>query len=273
MAAASAVPPQRDYRRIIPCLDLKDGRVVKGVRFRDLQDAGDPVALARHYDREGADELFMLDITATEEGRSATLEAVRAVARQLHIPLAVGGGVRSVAVMEALLAAGAQKFIVGSAAVADPNLIAEGARAFGPPAIILSMDVRRSPQTLSGWEVVVGGGKKPTGIDAVAWARQGESLGAGELLLNSIDADGTREGYDNRLNRTVAEAVSIPVIASGGAGSPAHMKDAFIEGKVDAVLAASIFHYGHYRIADVKAYLKQWGIPVREVTGDGSERP
>lgn len=257
------------YKRIIPCLDVKNGRVVKGVRFEGLQDAGDPVALAVRYDEEGADELFLLDIAASGEGRSATLDLVKAVASRISIPLTVGGGIGSVEAAAALLEAGAAKVSIGSAAVKNPDVIAQAAQRFGSQAVVASLDVRRNEAIPSGYELVTGGGQQPTGRDAVAWARRMEELGAGELLLNSIDGDGTREGYDNRLNRLVVDQVSIPVIASGGAGSPEHLLAAFVEGGVDAVLAASMFHYGHHRIADVKAYLHRCGIAVREVRQGG----
>lgn len=250
-------------KRIIPCLDMKDGRVVKGVRFEGLRDAGDPVELATRYDREGADELVMLDITATEEGRPTLLDAVRRVAAAISIPLTVGGGVRSEADAEALFAAGASKVSVGSAAVADPGLIERLAQRFGRERVVLAIDARRNPAMASGFEAVVRGGKVPTGRDAVEWAREGEARGAGELLVTSVDADGTRDGYDNGLNRAIVDAVGIPVIASGGAGSLEHLRDAFLEGGVDAVLAASIFHYGDVGIGEAKAYLRRHGIPVR----------
>lgn len=259
------------YKRIIPCLDVKDGRVVKGVRFEGLRDAGDPVELAARYDEEGADELFLLDIGASGEGRSATLDLVKQVASRLSIPLTVGGGISSVEAAAALLDAGADKVSIGSAAVRDPDFIARASQQLGSAAVVVSLDVRRSDGCPSGYELVTGGGRQPTGHDAVAWARRMEKLGAGELLLNSIDGDGTREGYDNRLNRLVVGLVDIPVIASGGAGSPEHLLAAFVEGGVDAVLAASMFHYGHHRIADVKAYLHRSGIAVREVRQGGRQ--
>ena len=251
-------------KRIIPCLDVREGRVVKGTRFTDIRDAGDPVELAARYDREGADELVFYDINASHEGRKTMIELARRVADEVFIPFMVGGGISSTDDMRALLRAGADKISINSAAVANPQLIRQGAELFGSQCIVLSMDVRRSPRTPSGWEVVVKGGRQPTGLDALEWAMMGEELGAGELVLNSIDADGTREGYDNELNKAVAERVSIPIIASGGAGKLEHLRDALLEGRADAVLAASIFHYGTYSIGEAKAYLKQWGIPVRD---------
>lgn len=249
-------------RRIIPCLDVKDGRVVKGVRFVNLRDAGDPVGQARLYDRMGADELVFLDISATPEGRATTVEMVRRVADQVFLPLTVGGGIGSVEDMRRLLLAGADKVSVNSAAVRHPALLAEGARRFGSQCIVLAIDARRRE---GGWEVVINAGRIPTGLDAVAWARRGVALGAGEILLTSMDADGTLAGYDLALTRAVAEAVDVPVIASGGAGRPEHFAEVLTTGKADAALAASLFHDRTLTIADVKGYLAGRGVPVRMV--------
>ena len=251
-------------KRIIPCLDIKDGRVVKGVNFVELKDAGDPVEQARIYDREGADELVFLDITATHENRDTVLEIARAVADQVYIPFTIGGGIRTVEDMRALLRAGADKISVNSAAVRDPRLVADGAREFGSQAIVVAIDARRRPDG-GGWEVYVRGGREATGLDAVEWAKKAEALGAGEILLTSMDGDGTQEGYDIELTRTIARAVSIPVIASGGAGRLGHFAAALTLGEADAALAASLFHYRQMRIADLKQYLAEQGIPVRQV--------
>jgi len=252
-------------KRIIPCLDVKDGRVVKGVRFESIRDAGDPVELAAFYDREGADELVFYDITASAEGRKTMIEVARRTAEEAFIPFTVGGGVSDVESMRALLKAGADKISVNSAAVRNPDLIRAGAEHFGSQCIVLSIDARkqRKADGTVWWEVVVNGGRTPTGIDAVEWAVRGASLGAGELVLNSIDADGTRDGYDNDLNRTVSERVDIPVIASGGVGNLQHLLEGIVDGKADAVLAASIFHFGHHTIAEAKAYLHAHGVQVR----------
>ncbi len=247
-------------KRIIPCLDIKDGRVVKGVNFVNLHDAGDPVEQARLYDEQGADELVFLDISATHEGRKTTLELVRRVADTVFMPLTVGGGIRAVDDMRNLLLAGADKVSVNSAAVKKPELLAEGASRFGAQCIILSIDARRRD---SGWEVYVNGGRVPTGIDAVEWAARGVELGAGEILLTSMDADGTLAGYNIELTRTIAEAISVPVIASGGAGTPSHFAEVLTEGKADAALAASLFHDGKLRIAELKMELQSLGVPVR----------
>ncbi|MER3400728.1 MAG: imidazole glycerol phosphate synthase subunit HisF [Thermoflexus sp.] len=248
-------------KRIIPCLDIHAGRVVKGVRFVDLRDAGDPVAHARVYEEEGADELVLLDITASYEDRGILLEVVRRVAEVLSIPFTVGGGIRSVEDFRALLRAGADKVSINTAAVRDPALITEAARRFGAQCVVVAIDAKRvGPER---WEVYIQGGRTPTGLDAVAWAREVEQRGAGEILLTSIDADGTQDGYDLALTRAVAEAVGIPVIASGGAGRVEHFYQVFAEGKADAALAASVFHFRQLRIAEVKAYLADRGIPVR----------
>jgi len=251
-------------RRIVPCLDIKDGRVVKGVRFVDLSDAGDPVALARRYEAEGADELVFLDITATVEGRRATLDVVRAVARELTIPFAVGGGVRGVEDVNDLLRAGCDKVSMNSAAVRDPALIEAAARRFGAQCVVVAIDARRAPGvTPSGFEVVVDGGRTPTGRDAIGWASECERRGAGELLVTSIDRDGTRDGFDFPLTRAIRDACNLPVIASGGAGAIAHFVEVFREADADAALAASLFHYAELAIAEVKDALAAAGIVVR----------
>jgi cyclase len=247
-------------KRIIPCLDIKDGRVVKGVNFVNLRDAGDPVEQARLYDEQGADELVFLDISATHEGRKTTLELVSRVAETVFMPLAVGGGIREVDDMRNLLLAGADKVSVNSAAVRRPELLSEGAMRFGAQCIVLAIDARR---TDSSWEVYVNGGRMPTGIDAVEWAVRGVELGAGEILLTSMDSDGTLAGYDLALTRQIVESVSVPVIASGGAGLPAHFADVLTEGKADAALAASLFHDGKLKIPELKRELSGYGVPVR----------
>jgi imidazole glycerol-phosphate synthase subunit HisF len=247
-------------KRIIPCLDIKDGRVVKGVNFVNLRDAGDPVEQARLYDEQGADELVFLDISATNEGRRTTLDLVGRVADTVFMPLAVGGGIRTVDDMRNLLLAGADKISVNSAAVRNPNLLSEGASRFGAQCIVLAIDARRNGGS---WEVFVNGGRHPAGIDAVEWAVRAVELGAGEILLTSMDADGTLAGYDIDLTRTVADAVSVPVIASGGAGDPSHFAQVLTEGKADAALAASLFHDGKLRIPQLKKDLQEQGVPVR----------
>ncbi len=247
-------------RRIVPCLDIKDGRVVKGVRFVDLADAGDPVELARRYEAFGADELVFLDITATVEGRQATLAVVRAVAAELTIPFAVGGGIRSLDDMHALLRAGCDKVSINSAALRDPQLIAAAARTLGSQCIVVAIDAR---ETEGGFEVVVDGGRTPTGRDAIAWAQEAVALGAGELLVTSIDRDGTRAGFDLPLLRAIRDAVDVPIIASGGAGSAADFADVFLRADADAALAASLFHYGELAIPVLKDELAAQGIAVR----------
>ena len=247
-------------KRIIPCLDIKDGRVVKGVNFINLRDAGDPVEQARLYDEQGADELVFLDISATHEGRKTTLELVSRVAETVFMPLAVGGGIREVDDMRNLLLAGADKVSVNSAAVKRPELLSEGAARFGAQCIVLAIDARRRD---SSWEVYINGGRVPTGLDAVEWAARGVELGAGEILLTSMDADGTLAGYNIELTRAIAEAVSVPVIASGGAGMPSHFAEVLTDGKADAALAASLFHDGRLRIPELKNELKSLNIPVR----------
>jgi cyclase len=249
-------------KRIIPCLDIREGRVVKGINFVQLRDAGDPVEQAVIYDREGADELTFLDITASHERRDIVIDVVRRVADVVFIPLTVGGGIRSVDDMRAILKAGADKISINSAAVRNPDLITEGARRFGSQCIVVAIDARRRPDG-SGWEVYVNGGRIPTGREAVAWAREAEARGAGEILLTSMDTDGTQDGYDIPLTRAVADAVSIPVIASGGAGALSHFYEALTAGGADAALAASLFHYKTLSIGEVKRYLAGRGVPVR----------
>ncbi len=248
-------------KRIIPCLDVKDGRVVKGVNFVALQDAGDPVELAALYDREGADEIAFLDISATVEGRQTMLEVVRRVADKVFIPCTVGGGIRSVEDIRALLRAGADKISLNTAAVLNPDLIRQGAQKFGRQCMVVAIDARRN--VAGAWEVVTHGGQQGNGLEAVAWAQEVEALGAGEILLTSMDRDGTKVGYDLELTRAVAATVNIPVIASGGAGELADFASVLREGQADAALAASVFHYGRFRIREVKQYLVEEGIGVR----------
>lgn len=254
-------------RRIIPCLDVKSGRVVKGVSFLHHRDAGDPVELAAAYDAAGADELVFYDITASSDERSIMLDVVEKTAAQVFIPLTVGGGLRTVDDMYKMLRAGAEKVSINTAAVLNPQLIEDGARRFGSQCIVLSIDARRisEPGEPPRWGVFTHTGRdpRPTGLDAVEWARRGVELGAGELVINSMDADGTRAGYDLELLRSISDHVGVPVIASGGAGTLEHMYLGLAEGHADAVLAASIFHFGEYTIADVKRYLDERGIPVR----------
>jgi imidazole glycerol-phosphate synthase subunit HisF len=254
-------------KRVIPCLDVTGGRVVKGTRFLDLRDAGDPVELAAFYARAGADEIVFLDITASSDGRAAMIEVAERTGDGLDIPFTVGGGLRSVEDMRRMLAAGADKTSLNTAAVRDPDLIARGAAAFGRQCIVLAIDARRDSTTPSGWRVYTHGGRTSTDLDAVAWAREGVRLGAGEILLTSMDRDGTRDGYDLALTATVAAAVDVPVIASGGVGTLHHLYEGLTEGCADAVLAASIFHFGDYSIAEAKRYLAERGVPVRPVVG------
>jgi imidazole glycerol-phosphate synthase subunit HisF len=275
-------------KRIIPCLDVKEGRVVKGTRFLDLRDAGDPVAVAALYDQQGADELVFLDITASYERRAIMLDVVARTADQAFMPLTVGGGIRSLEDIRALLKAGADKVSLNTAAVDDPEFVRRAAERFGSQCIVLAIDAKASAQGPSpggenrdnslplapallsplgagpSWEVYIHGGRTPTGKDAVAWAVEGERLGAGEILLTSMDRDGTKDGYDLPLTRAIAEAVGIPVIASGGAGTLAHLHDGLVEGKADAALAASMFHFREVTVAEVKAYLAARGVPVRQ---------
>ena len=248
-------------KRIIPCLDVKDGRVVKGTNFVSLRDAGDPVELAAFYDRELADELVFLDITASSDGRNTMVDVVRRTASQVFIPFTVGGGIRSVDDIRTMLHAGADKVSLNTAAVKAPELIAEGAKSFGRQCIVLAVDAKRCGA--GKWEVYINGGRTPTGLDVMAWIRRGVDLGAGEILLTSMDCDGTKDGYDNELNRAVSELVEVPVIASGGAGTLPHFADALVKGKADAVLAASVFHYGEFSIRQTKEYLRNQGIEVR----------
>ena len=255
-------------KRIIPCLDVRAGKLTKGVKFQGNVDIGDPVETARRYYDQGADEIVFYDITASAEGRGIFLDVVERVAESIAIPFSVGGGISSVADMRAVLMAGAEKISINSAAVKRPELISEGAAAFGSQAIVVGMDVKRvepRAEAPSGYEVVINGGRTFMNRDALAWAELCEKLGAGELCVNSIDADGTKEGYELTLTRAIAESVRIPVIASGGAGSPAHMYDALTEGKASAALIASIVHYGEYTIPEIKAYLAGRGCKVRPV--------
>ena len=249
------------YKRVIPCLDVDAGRVVKGTEFVNLRDAGDPVQLAAHYDSEGADEVVFLDITATHEKRDTVAELARRTADDVFVPFTIGGGIRSVEDAQAVLDAGADKISVNSAAVADPGLIDELARVFGAQCVVLAIDAKRRDDG-AGWEVFVAGGRTPTGRDAVAWAREGVERGAGEILLTSMDRDGTEDGYDLELTAAVAEAVGVPVIASGGAGDLKHLVEA-LEAGADAVLCASIFHYGRFRVREAKEALAAAGVRVR----------
>ncbi|KPJ58639.1 MAG: imidazole glycerol phosphate synthase [Planctomycetes bacterium DG_23] len=248
-------------KRIIPCLDVKGGRVVKGVRFVQLRDAGDPVEAARAYSREGADEVVFLDITASIEKRRTIMEVAKRTAEVVFIPFTVGGGIREIDDIRLLLKSGADKVSLNTAAVENPGVVKEAAEKFGSQCIVVAIDGKRTGE--GKWEVYTYGGTRPAGKDAVEWAKEAENLGAGEILLTSMDADGTKAGYDLPLTRAISEAVNIPVIASGGAGSPEHMYEALTEGKADAALAASIFHYGEYSIREVKEYLKERGVPVR----------
>ena len=249
-------------KRVIPCLDVKDGRVVKGVNFVNLVDAGDPVELASAYDREGADEVIFLDITATSDDRATTIELASHAAEELRIPYTVGGGFRDILGMTKMVAAGADKVSVNSAAVKNPELISQAAAAFGSQAVICAIDAKRQG-TADKWEVYLAGGRIATGIDAVAWAEEAARRGAGEILLTSMDRDGTKEGFDLALTRAVARGGAIPVIASGGVGALEHFAEGIIEGEADAVLAASVFHFGTFSIRQVKEYMASQGIPVR----------
>ena len=248
-------------KRIIPCLDVRDGRVVKGVNFVNIRDAGDPVELAKYYSDQGADEIVFLDITATSDARNTVVHVVERTAEQVFVPLTVGGGIRTLEDFHKLLRAGADKISVNSAAVKDKTLISRGAERFGSQCVVLAIDARRRPDGT--FEVVTAGGRNATGLDAIAWAREGERLGAGEILLTSMDADGTKNGFDLELTRAVTEAVSIPVIASGGCGSLNHFAEVFRETGCDAALAASLFHFGELTVPQVKQYLKEQNIPVR----------
>lgn len=248
-------------KRIIPCLDVDKGRVVKGVQFKNLKDAGDPVRQALAYERQGADEIVFLDITASSEGRDTVLEMVRKTAYELAIPFTVGGGIRSYGDVRRTLMGGADKVSLNTAAVLDPGVIREGARIFGSQCIVVAIDAKRAG--MGKWEVYIYGGRRGTGKDAVDWAREAEAMGAGEILLTSMDYDGSKDGYDIELTRAIGDAVNVPIIASGGAGNPEHIYKALSDGRADAALAASIFHYGEYTVADVKAYLRERGINVR----------
>ncbi|MFZ2407333.1 MAG: imidazole glycerol phosphate synthase subunit HisF [Methylobacter sp.] len=252
-------------KRIIPCLDVDNGRVVKGVKFVDIRDAGDPVEIARRYDREGADEITFLDITATHDNRDTIVHVVEQVASEVFIPLTVGGGIRTLEDIRRMLNAGADKVGINSAAVANPEFVREAAERFGSQCIVVAMDAKKTsqPGELSRWEIFTHGGRKPTGIDAIAWAKKMVDYGAGEILLTSMDRDGTREGFDLPLTRAISEAVTVPVIASGGVGNLDHLADGIIEGKADAVLAASIFHFAEYTIEQAKQHMASRGIEVR----------
>lgn len=253
-------------KRIIPCLDVRNGRLTKGVKFEGNVDIGDPVETAKKYYEEGADEIVFYDITASHEDRGIFLDVVERVAENIFIPFSVGGGISTVTDMRAVLRAGAEKVSVNSAAVKNPDIISQGAEAFGSQCIVVGMDVKQVPvseATPSGYEIVIHGGRKPMGMDALEWAKTCEALGAGELCVNSIDADGTKDGYELNLTRLISEAVHIPVIASGGAGSPDHMADALLEGKASAALIASIVHYGEYTIPQIKEHIAARGVKMR----------
>ncbi|MFZ5427425.1 MAG: imidazole glycerol phosphate synthase subunit HisF [Thermodesulfobacteriota bacterium] len=255
-------------KRVIPCLDVRDGKLTKGVKFLGNVDIGDPVETARAYYEQGADEIVFYDITASAEGRGIMLKVVEKVASQIFIPFSVGGGISTVDDMRAVLLAGAEKVSVNSAAVKNPDIISQGAAAFGAQCVVVGMDVLNvgvSEQIPSGYEIVIHGGRKRMGLDAIEWAKTAEALGAGELCVNSIDADGTKDGYELKLTRMISEAVTIPVIASGGAGSPQHMVDAVTEGKASAALIASIVHYGEYTITQLKEYMSGKGVKMRMV--------
>lgn len=258
--------------RIIPCLDVDDGRVVKGINFVDIRDAGDPVEQARTYDAAGADELVFLDITATHEGRDIMHEVVRRTADEIFIPLTVGGGLRSVDDMRGMLNAGADKVAINSAAVKDPSLIERGAEAFGNQCVVVAIDAKRVAEDPPQWEVVIHGGRKPTGRDAVEWAEEAAERGAGELLVTSMDRDGTKEGYDVELLQAITDRVQVPVIASGGAGTLEHLEEGLETGGASAVLAASIFHFGEYTVEEAKTYLRDAGLPVRASVDEWTRR-
>ena len=248
-------------KRIIPCLDVTEGKVVKGVKFVDLKHAGDPVELAAYYDKEGADELVFLDITASSDKRYIMIDVVKSVAENIYIPFTVGGGINDIETMRRLLAAGADKVSINTAAVADPNLIKRGAEKFGSQCVVVAIDAKKSGEKK--WEVYTHGGRTPTGLDVVEWAKKAESLGAGEILLTSMDRDGTKIGYELELTRSIADAVEIPVIASGGAGKIEHIYEAFVKGRADAALLASLLHYRELTIKEIKDYLVDRGITVR----------
>jgi len=253
-------------KRIIPCLDVRDGKLTKGIKFKGNVDIGDPVEAAREYYEQGADEIVFYDITASSDERNIMIDVVRRVAETIFIPFSVGGGVRTVEDMRRVILAGAEKISINSEAVKNPPLISEGARAFGSQCVVLGMDVKKvepNVKTPSGYEIVIHGGRVPTGVDALWWAKEAENLGAGEICLNSIDADGTQDGYEITLTRLISTSVNIPVIASGGAGKPEHLADVLTQGKADAALIASMVHYRYYTIADIKTYLRQRGIRTR----------
>jgi cyclase len=252
-----------DYRRIVPCLDVKDGRLVKGVHFVDLKDVGDPAEIGARYSAEGADEIVFLDITATVEKRKTMVDVVRRTAKGVNVPLAVGGGINSIEGIEELLEAGASKVSINTAAVRNPSFVEEAARRFGGERVVIAIDTRKNNALPSGFEVMVRGGREGAGIDAVEWAKKMEALGAGEILPTSMDTDGVQGGYDIPMTRAIAEAVNLPVIASGGAGTLEHLYEAITEAKADAVLVASVFHFGKHTIAEAKEYLASKGIPVR----------
>jgi len=250
-------------KRVIPCLDVTAGRVVKGVNFIGLRDAGDPVEIARRYDEQGADELAFLDITASSDGRDLMLAIVESVAAQVFIPLTVGGGVRTVEDVRRLLNAGADKVSINTAAVQNPQLVREATARYGSQCIVVAVDAKRSPAGSGGWEVFTHGGRRPTGLDALAWGRNMQRLGAGEILLTSMDRDGTKNGFDLRLTRQFSDALDIPVIASGGVGTLDHLVEGILEGRADAVLAASVFHYGEFTVRQAKEHMATRGIEVR----------
>jgi imidazole glycerol-phosphate synthase subunit HisF len=260
-------------KRIVACLDVRNGKLAKSIRFVDTRDIGDPVEQARKYYEQGLDELVLYDITASSDNREIMLDVVNRVAEQIFIPFSVGGGLRTVDDCRRVLLAGAEKVNVNSAAVRNPKLIIDAAKAFGTQAVVLSMDVRRvnpTPTIPSGYEIVINGGRVPMGLDAISWAKRGEKLGAGELVINSIDADGTKEGYDIKLTRQISEAVTIPVIASGGGGNPEHLYRVLTEGKADAALVASMFHFGEYTVHEIKEDLIKRGIKIRMPSNDAS---
>jgi len=252
-------------KRVIPCLDVDAGRVVKGVRFVDIRDAGDPVEIARRYDEQGADEITFLDITASSDNRDTMVQLVEAVAAQVFIPLTVGGGIRNLEDIRKILMAGADKVSINSAAIQNPEFVRQASRQYGSQCIVIAIDAKQTSTDPHHprWEVFTHGGRRNTGLDAITWARQAETLGAGEILLTSMDRDGTRNGFDLLLTRAISDAVSIPVIASGGVGSLQHLVDGIVEGKADAVLAASIFHFGEHTVKEAKQLMSQFGIPVR----------
>lgn len=251
-------------KRVIPCLDVAEGRVVKGTNFVNLRDAGDPVEVARRYEAEGADELVFLDITASHEQRDIMIDVVRRTAEQIFMPLTVGGGIRSIEDVRALLSAGSDKVSINSTACTDPQFVRRAAERFGSQCIVVNIDPKRVQRDgREVWEVHINGGRKPTGLEAVAWAQEVEALGAGEIVLTSMDADGTCDGYDLEITSAVSDAVSIPVVASGGAGKPEHLAEAILKGKADAALAASIFHFGHFTIEQTKRIMRDAGVPVR----------